>query len=101
MRKREIVSHQKEKSLYGREVAWCIGKVELEKIRPVDISEILRDAANGYDNKKPRPAISNDLMRLLRNLFDHGIKLESLGLIPRLHFASEMLAERRHRLTTQ
>ncbi|HBN59847.1 MAG TPA: integrase, partial [Halomonas sp.] len=68
LRKREIASHQKEKSLYEREVAWRIGKVELEKIRPVDISEILRDVANGYDDNKPRPTLSNDLMRLLRNL---------------------------------
>ena len=47
LRKREIASHQKEKSLYEREVAWRIGKVELYKIRPVDISEILRVVANG------------------------------------------------------
>ena len=76
LRKREIASHHKEKSLYEREVAWRIGKVELDKIRPVDISEILRDVANGYDDNKPRPTLSNDLMRLLRNLFDHGIKLD-------------------------
>ena len=67
LRKREIASHHKEKSLCEREVAWRIGKVELKKIRPVDISEILRDVANGYDYNKPRPTLSNDLMRLLRN----------------------------------
>ena len=76
LRKREITSHQREKSLYDREVKPRIGKVELEKISPVDISKILRDVASGYDDYPPRPTISNDLMRLLKNLFDHGIKLD-------------------------
>ncbi|WP_458734177.1 tyrosine-type recombinase/integrase [Zobellella taiwanensis] len=75
VRKKEISSHEKEKSLYEREIGRRIGKMELNKISPVDISKILRDVANGYDDHLPRPTISNDLMRLLKNLFDHGITL--------------------------
>ncbi|EKO6516196.1 tyrosine-type recombinase/integrase [Vibrio cholerae] len=76
LRQRQIATHEKEKSLYEREVAWRIGKVELDKIRPLDISEILRDIANGYGDKPPRPTISNDVMRMLKRIFDHGIKLD-------------------------
>lgn len=82
MRKREIASHQKERSLYDREISWRIGKVELNKIRPVAISEILRDIAHGYNQHPPRPTISNDVMRLLKRIFDHGIKLDVLQFNP-------------------
>ncbi|PWW05375.1 tyrosine-type recombinase/integrase [Mangrovibacter plantisponsor] len=76
LRQREIATHEKERSLYEREIAWRIGKVELEKIRPLDVSEILRDIANGYGDKPPRPTISNDVMRMLKRIFDHGMKLD-------------------------
>lgn len=76
LRLREIATHQKEKSLYDREVAWRIGKTDLERIRPVDISEILRDIAHGYGDNPPRPTISNDVMRMLKRVFDHGMKLD-------------------------
>ncbi len=82
LRKREIASYEKERSLYEREIAWRIGNIELEKIRPLDISEILRDITNGYDGKPPRPTISNDSMRLLRRIFDHGIKLDVTSFNP-------------------
>ncbi|WP_237332613.1 tyrosine-type recombinase/integrase [Zobellella iuensis] len=39
LRQREIATHEKDKSLYEREVAWHIGKVELEKIRPLDVTQ--------------------------------------------------------------
>lgn len=68
--------YYKEKSLYECEVVWCIGKVELEKIWLVDISEILCDVVNGYDDNKFCLIFLNDLMCLLRNLFDYGIKLD-------------------------
>ncbi|MEI8632069.1 hypothetical protein P4S72_08090 [Vibrio sp. PP-XX7] len=72
----KLLPTKKKKSLYEREVARRIGKVELDKIRPLDISEILRDIANGYGDKPPRPTISNDVMRMLKRIFDHGIKLD-------------------------
>ena len=76
LRKREITSHEKERSLYEREIAGRIGHLELDKIRPLDISEILRDITNGYGGKPPRPTISNDVMRMLKRTFDHGMKLD-------------------------
>ncbi|MFM2481350.1 hypothetical protein [Celerinatantimonas sp. YJH-8] len=57
-------------------MAWRIGKVELDKIRPLDIDEILLDIANSYGDKPPKPTISNDVMRMLKRIFDHGLKLD-------------------------
>lgn len=34
-----------------------------------------RDIANGYGDKPPRPTIPNDVIRMLKRIFDHGIKL--------------------------
>lgn len=82
IRKKEIASHQKERNLYAREISWRIGNVALKKIRPVAISEILRDIANGYNEHPPRPTISNDVMRLLKRIFNHGIKLDVLQFNP-------------------
>lgn len=76
LRKREIASYEKERSLYEREIAGRIGHLELDKIRPLDISEILRDITNGYGGKPPRPTISNDVMRMLKRTFEHGMKLD-------------------------
>lgn len=82
LRRRQIASHLKERSLYERELSLRIGTIELNKIRPITISNILRDIANGYGGHPPRPTISNDVMRLLKRIFDHGIKLDVVEFNP-------------------
>ena len=72
VRREQIQSHMKEKSLYEREIKPTLGALNAANVEPLRIQEVLNKVASG---KSPRPTISNDVLRMLKTLFDHAIKI--------------------------
>ncbi|SFU48182.1 tyrosine-type recombinase/integrase [Halomonas korlensis] len=58
------------KRIFEKEVAPSIGHLTLDSVTPMDVRAIVRKVANSG-----RPAIANDTLMYLKQLFNHAIKL--------------------------
>jgi integrase len=71
-RMKQIESHKIELSLYQREIQPIIGHISAVDVEPLMVQHILNNIAHG---SSPRPTVANDALRLMKNLFNHAIKL--------------------------
>jgi integrase len=63
--------------VYDKDIAPILGSLPPETIRPIDVRTVIQKIAN--DN---RPAIANDALTYLKQIFRHGIKLGELQTNP-------------------
>lgn len=69
------------KRIFEREVAPSIGNLALESVTPMEVRTIIRKVADSG-----RPAIANDTLMYLKQLFNHAIKLGLLTYNPAAAF---------------
>lgn len=69
------------KRIFEKEVAPSIGHLTLENVTPMDVRTIIRKVASSG-----RPAIANDTLMYLKQLFNHAIKLGLLTYNPAAAF---------------
>nr|WP_299379704.1 site-specific integrase [uncultured Halomonas sp.] len=69
------------KRIFEREIAPSIGHLTLDKVTPMDVRAIVRKVAGSG-----RPAIANDTLMYLKQLFNHAIKLGLLTYNPAAAF---------------
>ncbi len=69
------------KRIFEKEVAPSIGHLTLDSVTPMDVRAIVRKVANSG-----RPAIANDTLMYLKQLFNHAIKLGLLTYNPAAAF---------------
>ncbi|MGM1051044.1 MAG: tyrosine-type recombinase/integrase [Pseudomonadota bacterium] len=70
------------KRIFEKEVAPSIGHQAIEKVTPMDVRGIIRKVASSG-----RPAIANDTLMYLKQLFNHSIKLGLLTYNPAAAFS--------------
>ncbi|MCE9682007.1 tyrosine-type recombinase/integrase [Halomonas alkalisoli] len=70
------------KRIFEKEVAPSIGHQTLEKVTPMDVRDLIRKVASSG-----RPAIANDTLMYLKQLFNHAIKLGLLTYNPAAAFS--------------
>ncbi|SHE76491.1 Integrase [Modicisalibacter ilicicola DSM 19980] len=69
------------KRIFEKEVSPSIGHLTLERVTPMDVRAIIRKVASSG-----RPAIANDTLMYLKQLFNHAIKLGLLTYNPAAAF---------------
>jgi integrase len=79
VRTKQIKSHKKELSLYLREIQPVIGHIPAFDLEPLLIQRILNNIAHGAN---PRPTVANDALWLMKNIFNHAIKLGQIKYNP-------------------
>lgn len=70
------------KRIFEKEIAPSIGHLTLDSVTPMDVRNIIRKVANSG-----RPAIANDTLMYLKQLFNHAIKLGLLTYNPAAAFS--------------
>lgn len=69
---KQVGSHKAKSSLYKNHIQPDIGHLPIDKVNPPQILAVLRKIAHG---NPPKPAASNDALRLMENLFSHAVNL--------------------------
>ncbi|HHF3033339.1 TPA: tyrosine-type recombinase/integrase [Vibrio diabolicus] len=70
IKKKRLKNPQIPERVYRKDIAPFIGKMEVHKVEPRDIAQIIRAI-----NDDGRPSISNDALSYLNQLFNHAIKM--------------------------
>lgn len=70
IKKKRLKNPQIPERVYRKDIAPYIGKMEVHKVEPRDIAQIIRTI-----NDDGRPSISNDALSYLNQLFNHAIKM--------------------------
>lgn len=70
VKKKRLKNPQIPERVYRKDISPYIGKMEVEKVEPRDIAQIIRTI-----NDDGRPSISNDALSYLNQLFNHAIKM--------------------------
>ena len=70
------------KRMFEREVAPSIGEASLDSVTPMDVRAIIRKVADSG-----RPAVANDTLMYMKQLFNHAIKLGLLTYNPAAAFS--------------
>jgi integrase len=85
---RDYCIHVKNPSIprrkYERDVKKFLGGLGLDKVTPMDIRSVLRRIA-----ESGRPTVANDVLYLMKMLFNHGMKLGVLSNNPALPFTAK------------
>lgn len=70
VKQKKIKNPQIPQRVYRKDISPLIGKMEVSKVEPRDIAQIIRAI-----NDDGRPSISNDALSYLNQLFNHAIKM--------------------------
>lgn len=84
--KKRIKTHKLDESLYNREVKPQIGNLPIKKVTAVLVRRVFTRCLEG---PKPRPSVSTKVLRLLKRLFNHAVKLDLLDANPALSFSPQ------------
>lgn len=79
LRVKQILTQRKEQALYEQKIRPFFGDWPIADVRAIDVSSLFHEITSGRRKFK---ATANKTLRLLKNLFDHGIKLGVIDFSP-------------------
>lgn len=69
--------------VYTNDIKPLIGRITLHELKARDVKRVIDEISRG---KNPRPTIANDALGYMKQIFNHGIKLDVIGANPAAAF---------------